>query len=317
MLKARRFSLLLLILGGYVWLIAAASHLELPSPQLPVKLYSTNLRHDLKLLTLQAIRSANQSIYLQIYGCTDPEILALLKKKAGELPITLFYDPSASPHLTEELLPFGIQAYPVRCSGLMHRKILVIDAAYVYVGTANFTTTSLKMHDNLSLGLYHPDLAQFLIQSQQPSLTDGSLTFFLLPDSAKNALSKLLSLINSSQTSLKLAIFTLTHPAIVDALIAAHERGVVVNLAIDYYSGRGASQKAISQLQRAGIEVTLSRGQQLLHHKWALIDNRAMILGSANWTEAAFTKNQDCLVILEDLNPELTNALTAIYNRLL
>ena len=37
---------------------------------------------------------------------------------------------------------------------------------------------------------------------------------------------------------------------------------------------------------------------QLLHHKWALIDKETLIVGSANWTTAAFTKNQDCFLVL-------------------
>ena len=46
----------------------------------------------------------------------------------------------------------------------------------------------------------------------------------------------------------------------------------------------------------------LSQGRELLHHKWAVIDDRVLAMGSANWTKAAFNKNSDFLFFLSPLD---------------
>ncbi len=245
---------------------------------------------------------------MQAYALTDPAILSLLKQQAAAgLDVTLFYDPSACDDLSSTLRPYGIQAYPVQCSGLMHRKILIIDGQQLFFGSANFTTSSLKMHGNLLLGLYDPALANAIASDQ------GHQNFFLLPDSKEAALASLLRALDGAKEQILISLFTFTHPLLIDALVAAHQRGIVVNIAMDYYSGKGASALAVQRLREAGIAVRLSRGPQLLHDKWALIDESTLILGSANWTEAAFSANQDCLAILEKIGPKERRSLKKMW----
>jgi phosphatidylserine/phosphatidylglycerophosphate/cardiolipin synthase-like enzyme len=47
----------------------------------------------------------------------------------------------------------------------------------------------------------------------------------------------------------------------------------------------------------------MSQGQQLLHHKWMLADD-LLVLGSANWTKAGFSANQDFFVVFRSLTPQ-------------
>jgi len=260
---------------------------------------------------LRAIQSAKSSIHLQIYGLTDLDLIALLAKRQAEgLDVQIFYDKRASSHLP-------LLAYPIKSSGLMHRKILVIDAKQVFVGTANCTPQSLKMHDNLVLGLSSEPLAEFFeksIEYSQAFTIEGRpLTAHLLPDFRDKALPDLCNQIDQSKKSIKIAMFTLTHPQIVERLVSAKKRGIAVTVAIDRYTALGASKKSIQQLDNAGITILTSQGSQLLHHKWALIDDSTFILGSANWTGAAFEKNQDCLLILKDLEPGHQKTLAKIW----
>jgi phosphatidylserine/phosphatidylglycerophosphate/cardiolipin synthase-like enzyme len=200
----------------------------------------------------------------------------------------------------------------------MHRKIVVIDRSQVFLGSANLTTQSLKMHDNLVVGLYHTELARFLKNCPAPSFSfsigkqEGEL--WLLPDTSGAALQRVVKLINAAQKKIFLAIFTLTHPTLTEALIAAHQRGVDVRIAIDFYTARGASLKALKQLEEAGIPFYSSQGHELLHHKWAWIDSSTLIFGSANWTQAAFTHNEDCFMILRHLSHKQKRQIKKIWN---
>ncbi len=239
----------------------------------------------------------------------------LTKKQAEGLHVQIFYDKKAS-----KSLPSHLSAYPVKSGGLMHRKILVIDDSLVLLGTANCTTQSLKMHDNLVLGIWNPELANFLQCSSEElgqfTLNGLPLSAFLLPDFEGKALQALCQRIDGAQKTMQIAMFTLTHPKILEKIITAKQRGVAVSIAIDRNAALGASKKHVEALKTAGVEMHISQGAQLLHHKWALIDEKIFILGSANWTGAAFEKNQDCLLIFDDLTPHHQKKIKKIWKKL-
>ena len=257
-----------------------------------------------------------------MFGLSDPAILHTLAKKIEEkVPLTIFYDAKSSPNLRTVLA--GAQVYPLRQAGLMHQKILILDDERVFLGSANFTTPSLKMHDNLVVGLSSPAIAQFL--KEKKPYSSGSLStvvggqqvdIWLLPDRQGEALSTLKKQISLASRTLQIALFTLTHSDLTEAIIQAKKRGVAVTVLLDTHAALGASASAIQALREAGVRLLYSQGVQLLHHKFAYIDQKTLIMGSANWTKAAFTKNSDCLMILHDLNPEQKKFLRRLWNRM-
>ena len=256
-----------------------------------------------------------------MYSITDPEMVALLDHQSHQgIATTVFYDPSATPAKLKKLLHAPVKLTPVHCRGLMHRKILIVDDASVYLGSANLTTQSLRLHDNFVIGLFHPPLAQYLrtltSAPYQFDLIGQKGEIWLLPESGTIALNKLLERIDRATSSIKIAIFTLTHPHIIASLIAAQQRGVKVEIAVDYFTARGSSKKSIDQLASSGITIFLSQGRQLLHHKWALIDDETLTMGSANWTKAAFTRNQDFILQLSPLNAEQKNYMQRLWKTL-
>lgn len=253
-----------------------------------------------------------------MYSLTDPDLLKLLIHKSQEgLEVSIFYDKSASSNLSKKLPP-TIHTYPIQTSGLMHRKILIVDETLVFIGSANWTPTSLKMHDNLVLGLFHQELAAHLSKSKAPSfafeLEGQHAELWLLPDVEDKALNRLINLLDTAQKTIRIAMFTFTHPKLTEALIQAKKREVSVTVVIDRYTGQGSSEKALERLKQADVEVQLNIGTQLLHHKWAYIDEKILVQGSANWTLAAFSKNEDCFMILQDLSTKQRKFLNELWH---
>jgi phosphatidylserine/phosphatidylglycerophosphate/cardiolipin synthase-like enzyme len=316
--KKYKFLSLLAVAACYGWFIYAATTPDLPSQKNRIIFYSNQRRQDLYLVLREAFKKAFRSIHLTMYALTDTKMIETLQIQAASgVDVQVFYDPSAA----EQKLPPPIQSTPVKSRGLMHRKIALIDDAIVFLGSANMTTSSLSLHDNLTCGLYHPGLSHYLKAPSAPSfpfeIQGQPALLWLLPDKSGTALKNLLSQIGSAKKSLSIAMFTLTHPVLVEAVIQAHRRGVEVTIATDYYAGRGAGQKAIKSLKEAGVKIVLSQGVQLLHHKWAYIDRQTVILGSTNWTKAAFTKNQDCLLFLFELAKDQQKYLDALWKTIL
>lgn len=300
MQKGKRFKLIYpAILVGF-FLIFYSLHVSLPSKNSPIQFYSTSQRDDLKWVLQKALQKAKHSIHLSTYALTDSSILCLLKKKAQRgVDVHLYYHQQNTPTLHQLEAPH-FTFHPIQEKGLMHEKIWIIDESWVFLGSANLTYSSLKMHDNSLLGFYSPPLAEVLLRSRPEDFSidigGKKLRYFSLP--SRKALPHLLETLDQAKKCVVLSLFTFTHPLIVEKLITLHERGIQIILNIDSYTARGASQKALTPLAEAGIQATLSKGPQLFHHKWALIDNTTLILGSANWTQAAFSKNRDFIIFL-------------------
>ncbi len=309
---ARKYKLLVLLLSFaalYAFLIKAALTPSLPSPTSSLILYSNQNRDDLRLIFKKSFDQALRSIDIWMYAATDSLLLAQLEKKAESgINVAVHFDKKGG----TPPLPSSLHPHVVKSKGLMHRKIVILDDHTVFLGSANLTTSSLQLHDNLSVGIYDPNMARFLKSptSKTYSFTNGLL--WLLPD--PKALTEIEKRIDSATSSIFIAMFTLTQKNLIAALIRAKERGVDVQLAIDRYTARGASKKAVHDLASAGIKIYLSSGLPLLHHKWAYIDNSTLILGSTNWTKAAFHKNDDLLLFLHSLPKSAISQIESIIS---
>ncbi len=305
-----------------IWLVWRSVTPTLPLSTTPPKLYYHPSREDLRLTLLSAIQNSKESIFLSIFGLSDPTILTALQKKIQKkVPTLIYYDAKGSPDIRKILE--GAVLRPIHQSAIMHHKMLILDHKLIFLGSANFTPHSLKMHDNLVIGFYSPKIAQFLEQ-KTPHSTGHIRTFvggqsvelWLLPDPKGHAFNDLRKKLKSAQKSLKIALFTLTHPTLLDEIIAAHKRHLDVTVIIDMHSSMGASKKAIDTLQAAHVPIRFTQGPQLMHHKFAYIDDEILITGSANWTKAAFSKNNDCLFTLYHLTSEQKRLMNGLWKSL-
>ncbi|MBI5273104.1 MAG: hypothetical protein HY861_03890 [Chlamydiia bacterium] len=321
--SSKRLPLLLLACLAFVsWFVWRSVTPILPTPDAPPKLYSNQCQQDLTLTLLEAIQQSTKSLHLVMFGLSDPAILkALLRKANQQIPVTVYYDPNGSPNLRQVLL--GCAVSPIRQSGFMHQKILIVDQEMVFLGSANMTTQSLRMHDNLVIGFANQRIASFLQEkalcpsSHLHTLIGGqNVDLWILPDPKAHSLLELKKRLKTARKSIRIALFTFTHAGLADELVLAHQRGVDVTVVIDMHSGLGASAQTLQALQRTGVKILHSQGTQLLHHKFAYIDEQILIAGSANWTKSAFMKNSDCLIILSPLTTEQKSFMNSLWRRI-
>lgn len=314
--------LLLLVALFCTWFVWESLVPHLPSPDAPPCLYSNQCRQDIRSILLSAIQKATRSIHLVTFGLSDRSILSALTRKIEEkVPTTVYYDTGGSSKVFRHLQ--GGDIHPIKAMGLMHQKILVLDQEKVFIGSANMTSASLRMHDNLVVGFVSRAVAQFLEEHEpfvpgylHTSVGRQELELWLLPDPRGHALSELRKKIRGARKSIQIALFTFTHPTLIEELIAAHQRGVQVRLIVDMHSGLGASAKGVDRLKRAGVPVSFSQGVQLLHHKFVYIDEETLITGSANWTKSAFYKNSDCILALHNLNKKQKRFMNRLWHQI-
>ncbi len=272
-------------------------------------LHATEIGSDLKYVILKAISKAKTSISLSSYGFSDPELDRLLQAKAQEnLSITLIYDHTLPP---PSILGENVSFIEDKKSGLMHRKIVVIDGKTLFLGSTNATESSYKLHYNHMIQMDDENLALAVMDHKPYETSD--YRFFPLPGQKKEALLMLTNLIEKAEKRIYLAIFTLTHKSLIDKIIEAHHRGVEVQIVMDQQMARGVSIKATNEFTKHGLPINQQRGSSLLHHKCALIDNH-FVLGSANWSKSGFERNREYLIVFENLGKTDLSQVEQFFN---
>lgn len=123
-------------------------------------------------------------------------------------------------------------------------------------------------------------------------------------------------LVQRAQKSLDLAVYDITEPSIIDALILAHQRGVRVRVLTDSDSLSGGRHSAatIQSMMAAGIPVKGDDRTALMHHKFMIMDGVELVTGSLNLTHnSLYRDNNNSLKIA---SPQLAANYQAEFNRM-
>lgn len=105
--------------------------------------------------------------------------------------------------------------------------------------------------------------------------------------------------IQNAQNTIDVEIYEFTRAEIMNALIAAKNRGVSIRILADS-SEAALSGSAIPKLEAAGIPVkrTAGSGGGIMHNKIAIFDRQVLLTGSYNWSTAAEESNDENALFL-------------------
>lgn len=317
----------ILMLAGSAWVGGEHPSMVLPVQGEDTLFYSNQIGDNLEDIYASAILKSQKSILLLIFSLTNKNIIDAIRQKSEEgITIKVICDAKASPNIIQKLGP-KVDVLRRFGKGLMHLKILVVDDHECWIGSANMTGESLHMHGNLVLAMSHPELAS-TIQKKANSLQEydregnidpviyqighQKVELSFLPDDSKGC-KRIKDLIRSAQKTIQVAMYTFTRYDLAKELVAARNRGVEVDIVLDRHSSKGASAKIAALLEGEEMSIAYSTGSALLHHKFMLIDDKILEVGSANWTKAAFTINDDCFLVLYDLTADQQNQMKHLW----
>ena len=126
---------------------------------------------------------------------------------------------------------------------------------------------------------------------------------YYFPRAGQDPVQPLVNVINSANSSLDIAIYSLTKSDIVDAIAAAANRGVTVRVITDREeSGDKYQAKELLVLSNAGIPIKINSHKGLMHLKVTIADDKTVTTGSYNYTDEATYDNDEVLVIINDQN---------------
>jgi len=124
-----------------------------------------------------------------------------------------------------------------------------------------------------------------------------SRSLIVLPDDSAEPI---LDAINHASKSLRIKMFTFSDPSLLQAVIAAHARGVKVRIMLNpaRRSGVEVNEATRKTLAHAGVEVLDSNPAfDVTHEKSMVIDDSTAFIQSLNWETKNLTKTRDYAVV--------------------
>jgi cardiolipin synthase len=124
-----------------------------------------------------------------------------------------------------------------------------------------------------------------------------SRSLVVLPDDTAKPF---LDAIQAAERSLRIKMFLFSDPALIEAVIAAHRRGVKVRVMLNpaRRSGEGENEESRKILVDAGIQVHDSNPAfDLTHEKSMVIDDKSAWVMSLNWDPKNLTETRDYAIV--------------------
>ena len=133
---------------------------------------------------------------------------------------------------------------------------------------------------------------------------------YFMPFDAAPALQRITSELKNAKSNVYIAIYSFTNREIAKAIRDSAKNGVKYTIIFDEQSNIDNDKSQIGYLAKLkNIRVCTLRGKNkngkydgIMHNKLALIDNRLVILGSANWSKSAFEINYENVLVSSNLD---------------
>ncbi|AOR23387.1 phospholipase D-like domain-containing protein [Clostridium taeniosporum] len=213
-----------------------------------------------------------------------------------------------------------------------HTKIAIYDGNVVSTGSYNWEYTAAEQNCENICFFTSKELASVYEQIFQSVAGLGEITYKNSPSSKINVYysqyhnipKAIYDEIENAKDEVVISMFTLRHlnfndngvkKDMLDALIRAEKRGVKVRLVLEsniadegeYYGKTTPNELTDEWLSENGIDVvkvhTNYHGNKYstMHHKFAVIDRKIVLTGSANWFSATIVSDDD-LIVIRDKN---------------
>jgi cardiolipin synthase len=144
-----------------------------------------------------------------------------------------------------------------------------------------------------------------------------SRSLIVLPDDSARPI---LDAIHAAQNSIRVKMFVFSDPELLKAIVAAHKRGVKVQVMLNpaRRDGKEENQESRQLLRKAGVDVIDSNPAfDLTHEKSMVIDEKRAFVKSLNWDTKNLTETRDYAVVTEHPQEvkEIVQCFEADWNR--
>lgn len=275
--------------------------------------------------TLQALEGARHAIDVEVYSFGDDDLALLLSRKAKAgvaVRVILDRDSDVNRATKRFLSARGVSVvlFPTVRDAIDHVKLVIVDGQRAIVGGANWGEHSPKNFDaavevsgrpvEWLKALYEQDwqkskgrLTQDPVRAGSPLLKKDQ-TCRVVTDGDIRA--ELVHQLYSAKRSISMALYVLTDREVMSEVINAHERGIKVRVVLDPGDDPPLNLPAYQRLMKNHVPVRWYQPDharfEKCHIKMVIIDERMVMLGSANLTFRGLKTNHECVIFLANLD---------------
>ena len=197
---------------------------------------------------------------------------------------------------------------------LMHNKFWIFDHQTVWTGSTNITVNGNFRNNNNVVVIDSPDVAAIYEREfaelwagesgpTSPSTVDEQAVTIdgtpiqVLFAAEDNVASRLVSLIESAQSSVRFMAFSFTHDEMGAAVLARAEAGVDVR-GIFETRGSETEYSEMPALYCAQVDVRQDGNPGAFHHKVFIVDDQVVVTGSFNFSNSADESNDENVLVI-------------------
>jgi len=229
----------------------------------------------------------------------------------------------------------------IKGSELMHNKFCILDNNKIITGSMNPTNLGTNNNNNnfviieseFLVNRYNKEFENLfskelnkeieLNKINQNKLNYNYFIFneflvenYFCPQECKgenSALTRILYLLDNAEESIDIAAFSFTQEDILEKIIDANERDVKIRIVMEKRFINTESS-VFKILKAMNIDVIFDSNPNSMHHKFIIIDNKIIEFGSLNFSDNAFLRNNENILIIH--NTEISSAFTEEFERL-
>jgi phosphatidylserine/phosphatidylglycerophosphate/cardiolipin synthase-like enzyme len=264
---------------------------------------------------VQAIDTAEESVWLQIYILTDKDVIEALCRAADrDLDVRVLleehpYNPgnpnsalSTNQPTADLLKEHGVQvAWTNPSYNFTHAKTMIVDGDAAYVLTYNLTKAGVEGNREFGVIDRSPSDVNELVRlfqadyAHQPyrSLDQDVV---VSPD---NARWRILGLMERAKEELIVGVEVISDPEAMALLINKQRAGVRVRLLVGGFKKIPANQTPARTLINQGVEVR-HQSKPFLHAKYAIADGKEAYVGSINLSTNSLDENRELGLIIRE-----------------
>jgi len=280
------------------------------------------------------IDKAEKTLDICVYNNNMASIVSAINSAYNRGVIVRYITEDETANLAFSSLNANIPVLPGNTGGLMHNKILIIDAdstenAWVVTGSTNFTDNNLDDDYNNLICFQDQSLARaYRIEFEEmwggsgnsynvanskfgSDKTDNTPHKFIINSipvelyfsPSDNVTSEIQKTIETTDTDLEFALLTFTRNELGAAVVDVFNAGAEVKGIIENPNDSGSEY---DYLIASGVDVLPHTNPHDIHHKYAIIDSKnpdsspKVITGSHNWSSSAENNNDENTVIISD-----------------
>lgn len=285
---------------------------------------------------LNILSKAKSSVKMMMYHLSNKKVIQKLKdlaKKGIHIQIILDSDGLTynchSQGIANDLTQNGIEVFwSTPEFSLMHVKSFLVDDSILWLSTMNLTQAiyfsmrdfSITTKDALLVSdfqqVFAADVKNSINKSKEsPTLQDPNIVL-----SPINALTKIVDLINSAQSSIDLIVENLGSTDVQKALLNALQRKVKVRLLTPdcaYLDKPEKNDSSLKELVAAGAQSHVmpesNKNNPYIHAKILNIDSKKIFLGSENFSNNSLNWSRELGVIF--ISNPISKEIQTVFDR--